>query len=90
VAHPATYPSYAALYAVIEAGADGIEVWHPDHSDRNVDHYAEVATKNGLLMTGGSDCHGGRKHGRVFLGSVTVPYKYLQALKNLRERRLKG
>ena len=47
----------------------------------------EVATKNGLLMTGGSDCHGGRKQGRVFLGSVTVPYKCLQAIKDLRAKR---
>lgn len=87
VAHPATYHNDSALYAVIAAGADGIEVWHPDHSDRNVDHYSEVATKNGLLMTGGSDCHGGRKHGRVFLGSVTAPYERLQAVKDLRAKR---
>jgi predicted metal-dependent phosphoesterase TrpH len=90
VAHPATYHNDAALYAVIAAEADGIEVWHPDHSNRNVDHYAEVATKNGLLMTGGSDCHGGRKQGRVFLGSVTAPYERLQAMKDLREKRRSG
>ena len=75
---------------MIAAGADGIEVWHPDHGKRNVDHYREVATKNGLLMTGGSDCHGGRKQGRVFLGSVAVPYACLQEVKDLRDRRSKG
>ena len=87
VAHPGTYHNDGALYSAISAGADGIEVWHPDHAPRNVDHYREVATKNGLLMTGGSDCHGGRKQGRVFLGSVTVPYSRLQAVKNLRDKR---
>jgi predicted metal-dependent phosphoesterase TrpH len=87
VAHPGTYHKDAALYAAIEAGVDGIEVWHPDHSDRNVDHYAEVAVKNGLIMTGGSDCHGGRKQGKVFLGSITIPYSYLQAVKDLRDER---
>ncbi len=87
VAHPGTYHNDAAVYSAIAAGADGIEVWHPDHAPRNTDHYREVATKNGLLMTGGSDCHGGRKLGKVFLGSVTVPYSCLQALKNRREKR---
>ena len=90
VAHPGTYHNDGALYSAISAGADGIEVWHPDHASRNVDHYREVATKNGLLMTGGSDCHGGRKLGKVYLGSVTVPYSCLQALKNLRDKRAKG
>lgn len=90
VAHPGTYHNDGALYSAISAGADGIEVWHPDHASRNVDHYREVATKNGLLMTGGSDCHGGRKLGKVFLGSITVPYSCLQAVKNLRDKRLKG
>ncbi|HTW92955.1 MAG TPA: PHP domain-containing protein [bacterium] len=87
VAHPGTYHNDGAVYAAIAAGADGIEVWHPDHGPRNVDHYREIATKNGLLMTGGSDCHGGRKQGKVFLGSVTVPYSCLQAVKNLRDKR---
>jgi predicted metal-dependent phosphoesterase TrpH len=90
VAHPGTYHNDAAVYAAVAAGADGIEVWHPDHASRNVDHYRELATKNGLVMTGGSDCHGGRKLGKVYLGSVTVPYSCLQSIKNLRETRAKG
>ena len=90
VAHPGTYHNDGAVYAAIAAGADGIEVWHPDHAPRNVDQYREVATKNGLLMTGGSDCHGGRKLGKDYLGSVTVPYSCLQAVKNLRDKRAKG
>ncbi|MEO0078456.1 MAG: PHP domain-containing protein [candidate division WOR-3 bacterium] len=84
IAHPANYHNDAAVYSCIAAGADGIEVEHPDHEQRHVDHYVEVAQKNGLLMTGGSDCHGGRKQGKVTLGQVTVPYKYLQAMKNRR------
>ena len=89
VAHPGNYHQDAALYSVIEAGADGVEVWHPDHNQRNVDHYREVAQKNGLLMTGGSDCHGGRKEGKVYLGMVAIPYKYLAAMKR-RQAKLQG
>jgi predicted metal-dependent phosphoesterase TrpH len=87
VAHPGTYHNDGAVYSAIAAGADGIEVWHPDHTPRSVDRYREMATKNSLLMTGGSDCHGGRKLGKVYLGSVTVPYSCLQAVKNLRDGR---
>lgn len=86
VAHPATYENEASLYSVIAAGADGIEVWHPDHTDKESDHLREIAQKNGLVMTGGSDCHGGRKQGRIYLGQVTVPYSYLRVLRQRRER----
>ena len=48
------------------------------------------ALEMGLLETGGSDCHGGRKLGKIFLGSVTVPYSCLQAVKNLRDKRRVG
>lgn len=81
IAHPATYGNDGLVYLVIAAGVDGIEVWHPEHNQRAVDHYLELAQKNGLLVTGGSDCHGGRKFGRIYLGDVRLPYQYLMALK---------
>jgi predicted metal-dependent phosphoesterase TrpH len=87
VAHPGTCHNDAAVYSLIEAGVDGLEVWHPDHTARNLDHYSEVATKNGLLATGGSDCHGGRKQGKVYIGQVAVPYACLQAVKDRRDSR---
>lgn len=81
IAHPGTYHRDDAVYAAIAAGVDGIEVWHPDHGPREASHYSEIGLKNGLLLTGGSDCHGGRKNGRVYLGEVRIPYKYLAAVK---------
>ncbi len=81
IAHPATYGNDELLYTVIAAGVDGIEVWHPEHNERSVARYQEIAEKNRLLMTGGSDCHGGRKLGRVYLGDICLPYKYLMTLK---------
>lgn len=88
VAHPGTYRNDAVLYAAISAGADGVEVWHPDHSEHDSDRYREIAQKNGLITTGGSDCHGGRKQGKIYLGQVAVPYSHLRAMKNLRQKRL--
>ncbi len=81
IAHPAIYGNDDVVYTAIAAGVDGIEVWHPDHNQANVEHYQELAQKNGLLVTGGSDCHGGRKAGMVFLGTVSVSYFYLAQLK---------
>ncbi len=87
IAHPATYGNDGLLYTVIAAGVDGIEVWHPEHNQRQVDHYLEMAEKNRLLVTGGSDCHGGRKFGRVYLGDIRLPYQYLLQLKRKARQR---
>lgn len=81
IAHPGTYGRDDVIYTVIAAGIDGIEVWHPEHNNRTTEHYLEMAEKNRLLVTGGSDCHGGRKFGKVYIGDVRVPYRYLAALK---------
>jgi predicted metal-dependent phosphoesterase TrpH len=89
LAHPGIYRRDTALYAAIGAGVDGIEVWHPDHDAAEATRLLEVAEKNGLLVTGGSDCHGGRKKGHVYLGEVAVEYKYLAAVKRLARRRRK-
>jgi predicted metal-dependent phosphoesterase TrpH len=87
VAHPGIYRRESVLYAAIAAGADGLEAWHPDHSATQADRLREVAEKNRLLVTGGGDCHGGRKHGHIYLGEVALPYKYLAAVKRLARSR---
>ncbi len=83
LAHPGSYHSDELVYFLIEAGIAGLEVWHPEHSQSSADHYLEICQKNGLLVTGGSDCHGGRK-GKIFMGEVRVPYHYLSELKQKR------
>ncbi len=83
LAHPASYHSDEIVYTLIEAGIAGLEVWHPEHAPSASDHYLEICQKNGLLITGGSDCHGGRK-GKIFMGEIRVPYHYLAELKQKR------
>jgi hypothetical protein len=39
-----------------------------------------MAKDLGLLMTGGSDCHGMGK-GRILMGTVRVPYEIVDKLK---------
>lgn len=79
-AHPGSYDSEDLVNMMIAAGLMGIEVYHPDHDEVKISRYLELARKNNLFVTGGSDCHGGRK-GKLFIGSVTVPYRYLAAIK---------
>lgn len=83
LAHPGSYHKDDIVYALIAAGVEGIEVWHPEHSENSAEHYLEISQKNGLLITGGSDCHGGRK-GKIFMGEIRVPYHYLSELKQKR------
>lgn len=48
---------------------DGIECWHPRHDKATVTSYSLFARKEGLLATGGSDCH----QQPVVMGTVDLP-----------------
>lgn len=48
---------------------DGIECWHSRHTPETISHYVAFAKKNGLIMTGGSDCH----QKPIVMGTVEVP-----------------
>jgi len=65
VAHPGVMISTGLLYQLIMDGCAGIEVWHPEHSKRQEQELSELAIKNGLLMTGGSDYHGYRSGNQI-------------------------
>jgi 3',5'-nucleoside bisphosphate phosphatase len=48
---------------------DGVECWHPRHDRNTTCSYAAFAEKQGLMVTGGSDCH----QQPIQLGSIHVP-----------------
>ncbi|MFC1991904.1 PHP domain-containing protein [Chloroflexota bacterium] len=48
---------------------DGVECWHSRHDAVTTAHYVEFARKNGLLITGGSDCH----QKPVIMGTLDIP-----------------
>lgn len=48
---------------------DGIECWHSRHDITSTAKYLEFAKKEGLMVTGGSDCH----QKPVLLGNPDVP-----------------
>lgn len=48
---------------------DGIECWHSSHDSRTVSEYLKFARTEGLMVTGGSDCH----QNPVIMGTMPVP-----------------
>lgn len=48
---------------------DGVECWYPRSNKTIAAHYTGFARRNGLIMTGGSDCH----QKPIILGTVDVP-----------------
>ena len=80
MAHPGLNRSDAIIPKVAKAGLDGLECFHSKHSAKKASYYIGVANRHGLLITGGSDCHGHSK-GRPLLGTVRLPYAYVEKLK---------
>src|SRR5215207_1857588 len=73
------------LAQALEAGIDGIEVWHPQHDAELRRSLAALAERRGLQDTGGSDYHGRHKPdvrvGTGCAGNVTVPPECLASLR---------
>ena len=61
-----------------DAGLEGIEVYYPNYPPEARHHLLELAVQHGLLITGGSDFHGGMLGNR--LGSVAVPWAVWEGL----------
>ena len=66
-------------------GLEGIEVYYPTHSRQQTKLYKKLSEELGLLMSGGSDCHG-ELNGGPFIGNIKVSYKLLQKIKDYREK----
>jgi predicted metal-dependent phosphoesterase TrpH len=79
MAHPGLNRSDEIIPELVVAGLDGIECFHSKHSAGTAHHYQQMAAKHGLLVTGGSDCHGNSK-GKPLIGSVKIPYHYVEKL----------
>ena len=85
LAHPGTWREASpvpvqAIDELVEAGLDGIEASHPEHTPEMELQYVQMAERWGLIWTGSSDCHGTR-YDPVRLGSRTTPPDQFQRLK---------
>ena len=82
LAHPGSLRRDELIPGFIESGLDGLEVIHPDHSSTVRRYYGQLASKNRLVTTGGSDYHGPRPD-RCGLGGMKVPHRHLADLKRI-------
>jgi predicted metal-dependent phosphoesterase TrpH len=79
LAHPGTFRRDDLIPVLVEAGLEGLEVRHTEHSAARTRHYEALARDLDLLPTGGSDFHGTPGH-RSRLGRPPVPDAWGEAL----------
>lgn len=72
VAHPKLIGDDTQIKLLISKGIKGIEVYYPAHSREDIKRYLEIAKKNELLVTGGTDWHGDLTEWNVDLGEYGV------------------
>lgn len=87
LAHPGKYDNFSIIDDLVEAGLEGIEVWHPSHDDATTEKAFNVAKKHKLLMTGGSDFHGLYNSQPVTLGTCSPPKECVDKLLAFKSKR---
>jgi len=89
MAHPGLNNCDDLIPALADCGLDGLECYHTKHGAAAAYHYQKVAEQLGLLVTGGSDCHGLSK-GRPLIGGVKLPYFRVEEMKKAQAARAKS
>ncbi len=82
LAHPGYGISNEFIYNLVKSGLDGIEIVHPKLDDSRTQHLQKIAREYGILVAGGSDCHGGR-NGTIDIGKYKIPYAMLEEMKSI-------
>lgn len=86
LAHPYCLANQNLIPELVKAGLMGLEVLYPEHTSAHIEHYQKLAGEYGLLITGGSDCHGQAKP-QIKIGRVKVPYNLIEKLKDARRKK---
>ena len=81
LAHPGLTRRDDLIDAMIYTGLRGLEVYHSGHSEEDTNRYFQMTKDKGLLITGGSDCHGEKKL-NILMGRVKLPIQYVDRLKD--------
>jgi len=82
IAHPLVgRMSLNGLAALLDLGVDGLEVKHPKLFPDRAERLRQLAQERGLLMSGGSDFHGGLRS-QAPIGQSVVPCGYAEAILN--------
>jgi len=86
MAHPGLNKCDEVIPELVRAGLDGIECYHTKHTSNTAAHYLNIARQYGLLVTGGSDCHGLSK-GKPLIGGIKLPIHYVHKLQKAHAKR---
>jgi len=89
MAHPGLNRTDEIIPHLVGAKLDGLECFHTKHTAATSLHYVRLARQFDLAITGGSDCHGLSK-GKPLIGTVKIPYEYVEQLKARRPPRASG
>lgn len=82
LAHPAKTNRDDLLEMLVECGLMGIETYCHGQSNSSYHKYRDFARKHNLICSGGADFHVKRSDGRNSPGSLKVPYKVLEMLRD--------
>lgn len=83
LAHPGISCEKPLILSLIEEGLQGLEVYHPQHSQDMEEYYFNLCQKFELIATGGSDFHGVGVAGHGRLGESVVHYDTVLRLRGL-------
>lgn len=87
IAHPRETENIEDLIKdLMNYGLRGIEAYHRSHSPALVEYHSSLAEKFGLIVTGGSDCHGNKANSNYSMGKNLVPDWILTELKKEKQR----
>ena len=84
LAHPLYLRDDTVIERLCDQGLVGLEAYHGSHTTTMAQRYEQIATRLGLLVTGGSDYHGAPKDEGTPLGAVKLPYQHVEALRTWR------
>jgi predicted metal-dependent phosphoesterase TrpH len=79
LAHPVRSGVLDEVPRLVREGLRGLEAYHIGHDPADTLAVCRVAEEYGLLLTGGSDCHGEMK-GEALLGRVRLPWEHVVRL----------
>lgn len=87
LAHLSRYPDWQMIDDLVADGLDGLELQHPSHNLELKAKIESFARRRKLLLTGGSDFHGGRSPSND-IGSEMVPYEFFEFLRDRVNKRM--
>jgi predicted metal-dependent phosphoesterase TrpH len=90
LAHTHVHQSEDLLQELIPLSLDGVEVWHPYHTEEQSVALLDLAQTHELLVTGGTDFHGMYSLSARPIGSVPMPDDAVTALLRYKQKQKKG